>query len=321
MRVLVTGGTGFVGRPLVIALRSRGDEAVVVSRRPRPGEVGWDAIEREIERADAVVHLAGEPIADGRWTKERLQRIRASRVEPTQAIARAIERSAHKPRVLVSASAVGIYGMRDDDKELDESAPPADDVLASIVVEWEKAAGAAREAGVRVVHPRIGIVLGRDGGALARMAVPFRWFVGGPLGNGRQWISWIHLVDAVRALLFAIDCDGTFPGSTGPPPAKVPSAVLAGPVNVVAPEPVTMQTLAQSIARALHRPAALRVPPFALELALGRGLAQALLTGQRAVPRKLNAAGFAFRFPGIQEACADLLQVPLGRLAAQGPRP
>jgi len=343
MRVLVTGGTGFVGRPLVIALRSRGDEAVVVSRRPRPGEVGWDAIEGEIDRADAVVHLAGEPIADGRWTKERLQRIRASRVQPTEAIARAIERSAHKPRVLVSASAVGIYGMRDDDRELDENAPPADDVLASIVVEWEKAAGAAREAGVRVVHPRIGIVLGRDGGALARMAVPFRWFVGGPLGNGRQWISWIHLVDAVRALLFAIDCDGTSPRLTTPPSADVPSALpergrndermsprlttppsaevpsasperghtstpaLGGPVNVVAPEPVTMQTLAQSIARALHRPAALRVPPFALELALGRGLAQALLTGQRAVPRKLDAAGFAFRFPGIQEACADLL--------------
>jgi uncharacterized protein len=317
MRVLVTGGTGFVGRPLVIALRSRGDEAVVVSRRPRPGEVGWDAIEREMERADAVVHLAGEPIADGRWTKQRLQRIRASRVQPTRAIARAIERSTHKPRVLVSASAVGIYGMRDDDRELDESAPPADDVLASIVVEWERAADVAKEAGVRVVHPRIGIVLGRDGGALARIAAPFRWFVGGPLGNGRQWISWIHVADAVRALIFAIDCDGTSSSSTTPPWADVPSATpelghtsttaLAGPVNVVAREPVTMQTFAQSIARALHRPAALRVPPLALELALGKGLAQALLTGQRAVPRKLNAAGFAFRFPGIQEACADLL--------------
>jgi len=139
------------------------------------------------------------------------------------------------------------------------------------------------------------------------MAAPFRWFVGGPLGSGRQWVSWVHLVDAVGALLFAVDCDGTSSRLTTPPSADVPPAVLAGPVNVVAPEPVTMQTLAQSIARALHRPAALRVPPFALELALGRGLAQALLTGQRAVPRKLNAAGFAFRFPGIQEACADLL--------------
>ena len=290
MRVLVTGGTGFLGRPLVHALRDRGDEAVVVSRRPRAAEVGWDAIDGAVARADAVVHLAGEPIAGARWTKQRLQLLRESRVQPTRAIASAIERSVRKPRVFVSASAVGIYGMREDDEELDESAPSGDDVLASIAVAWERAADLAEGAGVRVVHPRIGIVLGRDGGALPRMAAPYRWFVGGPVGTGRQWISWVHLFDAVRALLFAIDCDK-----------------LAGPVNVASPEPVTMQTLAQSIGRALHRPAAVRVPPFALELVLGQGLAQTVLTGQRVVPRKLIEAGFVFRFPRIQEACADLL--------------
>jgi len=290
MRVLVTGGTGFVGRPLVHALRDRGDDAVVVSRRPGAGEVGWDAIDGEVARADAVVHLAGEPIASARWTKQRLQRIRESRVQPTRAIASAIERSVRKPRVFVSASAVGIYGMREDDEELDESAPSGDDVLASVAVAWERAADLPEGARVRVVHPRIGIVLGRDGGALPRMAAPYGWFVGGPVGTGRQWISWVHLFDAVRALVFAVDCD-----------------TLAGPVNVASPEPVTMQTLAQSIGRALHRPAALRVPPFALELVLGRGLAQTVLTGQRVVPRKLIEAGFVFRFPRIEEACADLL--------------
>ncbi len=290
MRVLVTGGTGFIGGALVRALGQRGDEAVVVSRRPGPGAITWDAVDRQVELADAVVHLAGEPVADARWTKGRLQQIRDSRVLSTERLASVIGRAAHKPRVLVSGSAVGIYGMRNDDEELDEHAPCADDALASIVGAWERAADAARAVGVRVVHPRIGVVLGKDGGALAKMAAPFKLFVGGPLGTGRQWVSWIHLRDVVRALLFAVDGDA-----------------LTGPVNVVAPIPVTMEALAQSIARALDRPAALRVPAFALKAALGEGLAHMLLTGQRVVPRKLLDAGFRFDFTLIEQACADLL--------------
>ena len=289
-RVLVTGGTGFIGRAVVEALRGRGDEPIVVSRSAGPRTVGWVAVEREVDRADAVGHLAGEPIAQGRWTRKRLESIRASRLEGTERIALAIERASRKPRVLVSGSAVGIYGMGDDDKELDESAPAGGDMLAKIVVAWEAAAAAARSAGVRVVHPRTGVVLGRDGGALPRMAAPFRWFVGGAVGNGRQWVSWVHLRDVVRALLFAID-----------------SEALIGPVNVAAPAPVTMETLTRCIGRALHRPAAMRVPPLALRLALGEGLAQMLLTGQRALPRKLLDAGFVFDFPGVEDACADLL--------------
>jgi uncharacterized protein (TIGR01777 family) len=292
MRVLVTGGTGFIGRALVAVLRERGDEAIVVSRRG-PGEgsaVGWDAVEREVERADAVVHLAGEPIADARWTPARVQLLRDSRVRTTERIARAIAASPRKPRVLVSGSAVGIYGMRDDDRELDEAAAPGDDVLARMAVDWEAAADPARAAGVRVVHPRTGVVLGPGGGALARMVTPFRWFVGGPIGSGRQWVSWIHLRDTVRALLLAVD-----------------SEALSGAVNVVAPHPVTMNELARAIASALNRPAALRVPSFALRAALGRGLAEVLLTGQRAVPRRLLDAGFSFDFPRIDEACADVL--------------
>jgi uncharacterized protein (TIGR01777 family) len=289
-RVLVTGGTGFIGGALVRALNERGDSAIVVSRRPGEGAVGWDAVEREVERADAVVHLAGEPVAQGRWTRARMERIRSSRIDSTAHVAGAIERATRRPSVLVSASAVGIYGMLEDDRELDESAPPADDVLAKIAVAWEAAADPARRAGVRVVHPRTGLVLGRGAGVLARMATPFRLFVGGPIGSGRQWVSWVHLRDTVRALMFAID-----------------SQALAGPVNVVGPEPVTMDAFAQAVARALHRPAALRVPAVALRLAMGRGLAQAILTGQRALPRKLLELGFTFDFPKIEAACADLL--------------
>jgi uncharacterized protein (TIGR01777 family) len=291
MRVLVTGGTGFIGRALVAALRQRGDEAIVVSRRAGEANVvGWDAVEREVGRADAVVHLAGEPIAEARWTPARMQRLRESRVQTTERIAAAVAASSRKPRVLVSGSAVGIYGMRLDDRELDETAPPGDDVLARMAVDWEGAAGAARAAGVRVVHPRMGVVLGPGGGALARMATPFRWFVGGPIGNGRQWVSWIHLCDTVRALMLAVDRES-----------------LSGPVNVVAPHPVTMNTLARAIAGALGRPSALRVPALALRAALGDGLAQVLLTGQRVLPRRLVDAGFSFEFPRVEGACADLL--------------
>jgi uncharacterized protein (TIGR01777 family) len=292
MRVLVTGGTGFIGSALVEALRARGDEAVVVSRRPGAARrVAWDSVEGELERTDAVVHLAGEPVAAARWTDARLQRIRDSRVQSTERLAAAIARASARPRVFVSGSAVGIYGMRDDDRELDESAPPGDDVLARIAVDWEAAASPARAAGTRVVHPRIGVVLGRGGGALAQMATPFRFFVGGPIGSGRQWVSWVHLRDVVRALLFAVDRES-----------------LSGPVNVVAPDPARMETLARAIGRAMHRPAAMRVPAVALRLALGGGLAQALLTGQRALPRALLDAGFAFEFSSVEAACADLLR-------------
>jgi uncharacterized protein (TIGR01777 family) len=284
MRVLVTGGTGFIGSHLARALEARGDQVAVVSRR---GPVGWDDVEARVSTVDAVVHLAGEPIA-ARWTPERLERIRSSRVDTTARLARAIASAASKPRVLVSGSAVGIYGMRRDDVVCSESTPPGDDVLARIVVDWEAAAAPAREAGVRVAHPRTGVVLG-PGGALSRMLGPYRWFVGGPLGSGNQWVSWVHLHDVVGALLFLVDRD------------------VQGPVNVVAPEPVTMEQLSSAIGRALHRPSLLRVPGFALKVALGSGVAEVLLTGQRVAPAALQAAGFSFSYPRIDEALRDLL--------------
>jgi uncharacterized protein (TIGR01777 family) len=291
MIILVTGGTGFVGRALVAALESRGDRALVVSRKPSAGHVAWDTVEQEVDKVDAVVHLAGEPIAEGRWTDERWRRITSSRVQSTERIAEALVKSARKPAVLVSASAVGIYGMRNDDRVLDESSPPAADALARLAVDWERAADPARRAGIRVVHPRLGVVLGRDGGAFAKMTAPFRFFLGGPLGNGKQWMSWIHLRDTVRAILFALDHD-----------------TMTGPVNVVSPNPISMNELAAAIGSALHRPSALRVPPMALKVAFGRGLAEVLLTGQRALPRQLAHSGFSFDFPTISAACADLLR-------------
>jgi uncharacterized protein (TIGR01777 family) len=285
MRVLLTGGTGFIGSHLARALEARGDQVVVVSRR---GPVTWDDVEARVSTVDAVVHLAGEPIADGRWTPERLDRIRASRVDTTRRLARAIAAASTKPRVLVSGSAVGIYGMRNDDVICRESTPPGDDVLARLVVDWEAAAAPAREAGVRVTHPRTGIVLG-PGGALSRMVGPYRFFVGGSIGSGKQWVSWIHLHDEVSALLFLLDRD------------------IQGPVNLVAPEPVTMAQLSSAIGRALHRPSLMRVPGFALKVALGSGVAQLLLTGQRVAPAALQAAGFSFSFSRIDEALRDLL--------------
>ncbi len=292
MRVLLTGGTGFIGHALDDALRQRGDDAVVVSRSGPPGSVGWDAAASEVERADAIVHLAGEPIAGGRWTRARRETIRSSRVETTFRIARAIEGAARPPHVFVSGSAIGIYGMRMDDEWLDERARAGDDELAQIVVAWEAAArpvASPAMAATRTVHPRFGIVLGRGGGTLESMSTPFKWFFGGSLGTGKQWVSWVHLRDAVRAVLFAIDRD-----------------VLAGPINVVAPEPVVMDELAAALGRALHRPASLRVPAFALRAALGSGFAELLLTGQRVVPRKLLDARFAFDFPRIEGALADI---------------
>ncbi len=290
MRTLVTGGTGFIGRALVAALRARGDEVVVISRRGEGGAVAWDCIAAPLENADAVFHLAGEPVAAARWTPSRVASIRSSRLETTTTLACAIERSPRKPRVLVSGSAIGIYGMQGGNAPaMSEDGPLGDDVLARITREWEAAAEPARAAGVRVVHPRTGVVLGRGGGALAKMATPFRLFAGGPIGTGDQWTSWIHLRDEVRALLFLADTE-----------------VLSGPVNLTAPEPVTMNVLAQALGHAMHRPALFRVPAVALRLALGEGLARVLLSGQRVLPRKLLAAGFKFDFPTIDDALDEL---------------
>ncbi|MGH7285184.1 MAG: TIGR01777 family oxidoreductase [Polyangiaceae bacterium] len=300
MKWIVTGGTGFIGRALVRALEDRGDSVVVLSRnaaetRGRVRTASWTPEERgawmsEVDGADVVCHLAGEPIAERRWTDARMKKIRSSRVLSTDLVARAIAESAKKPGVFISGSAIGIYGMRKDDAELDENSPLGTDVLAEICHEWERATRPAEEAGVRVVHARTGIVLGRGEGVLGKMAPAFRAFVGGPLGDGKQWESFIHIEDETRALIHCADTNR-----------------LTGPVNLTAPNPVTMNELAAALARALHRPNFFRVPKIALEIALGK-MADVALTGQRVLPKKLAESGLDFRFPGIDAALQDLLK-------------
>jgi uncharacterized protein (TIGR01777 family) len=299
VRYVVTGGTGFIGTKLIRRLRAQGDEAVVFSRQARAAVDGvryatWTPYEDgpwmdEIDGADVVINLAGSPVFEQRWTPERKKDLFASRVESTKRVAVAIARAKKKPSLLVSGSAVGIYGMHLDDAVLDETAPLGDDLLAKLCKAWEAAADGAREAGVRVVHPRIGVVLAPEGGALKDMLTPFKAFVGGPVGSGKQWMSWIHAEDVVRALLF---------------PVTTPA--LASCYDVTAPTPVTMNEMAKTIGEVLHRPSVMRVPELAARLVFGERAA-IVLTGQRVVPRCLEALGFVFEHPVLRPALENLL--------------
>jgi uncharacterized protein (TIGR01777 family) len=266
--------------------RARGDVPAGVRFEAWSAHESWS---RRVQESDAVVHLAGEGVADGRWTRERVEKIRSSRVDTTAALAAAIAGAPKKP-AWVSGSAVGIYGTRKDDRVLDEQADAGDDVLAEVCTAWEAATAPARKAGARVAIARTGIVLGRGGGAIAKMMPAFKAFAGGPLGDGAQWLSWIHLDDAVRGLLFALDTPG-----------------FEGAFNLTAPKPVTMNEFARRLASAVNRPCMMRVPGMALKIALGEGLAETLLTGQRAVPARLERAGFTFRFETLDAALAALV--------------
>ena len=296
MLVFITGGTGLVGSALARALVAAGHAVTAVSRRAaselgpdvrivqgdpaRPG--AWQDV---LAGCDACVHLAGEPVAGRRWTEERKRAIRESRLESTRRVVEVI--AARGPTVLVSGSAVGYYGARGDEP-LDESSPPGKDFLAEVCRAWEEAAKPAA-ARARLVLLRTGIVLAREGGALRQMLVPFRFFVGGPIGGGAFWQSWIHLSDEVALIAWALE-DGA----------------VAGPLNATAPNPVTNRELATAVGRALHRPAALPVPPAVLRLLLGE-LGSVVASGQRVLPRAALDGGFRFRFASIDAALADLL--------------
>jgi len=283
VRVLVTGGTGFIGGAVCHALRGAGHAVTVVSREP--GQVSgdavrWDAVPQAIRTADAVVNLAGESIASGRWSAARKAAILQSRVEATRAVVDAARAAKPRPRILISASAVGYYGARGDEA-LDETAAPGAGFLAEVCRPWEDEASRAEAVGMRVVRLRLGMVLAGDGGALGRMLPPFRAFVGGRLGDGEQWVSWIHRGDVTGLVVDALANDG-----------------YHGAVNATAPQPVRNRDFVAALGRVLARPAAIPVPAVVLRLALGE-MADVLLTGQRVFPRAAERVGYRWQYPEV----------------------
>lgn len=295
--VLLSGASGFIGSALAKSLVAHGHEVVRLARRESKrapsvtGSVRWDPEAGTVARADlaelrpdVVINLAGEPIAH-RWTSRRRRRIRESRVTGTRALAEALAAQAVKPKVLISGSAIGWYGAHRGDEILTEESTPGSDFLAETAQAWEHAAAPAQQAGIRVVLARTGIVLGRDGGALARMLLPFHLGVGGRLGSGKQWMSWISLGDIVRALMFLME-----------------SPTVSGPVNLVGPEPERNAAFAKALGHALNRPSAVPVPAFVLHLLFGSMARHTILASQRVAPRRLADAGFEYRHSRLEDA-------------------
>lgn len=307
MRVIITGGTGLLGRALAEDLAGAGYEVILLSRQPEkatalpPGvrAEGWDGRTANgwgklADGAEAVVNLAGENLAGygffpSRWTAERKEKIIRSRLKAGAAVVEAVEAAAIKPRVVIQASGIGVYGPRQDE-ELTEDAPIGSDFLAALAVEWEASTAGVEALGVRRAVIRTGAVLCTEGGALTRMLLPFRLFAGGWFGNGRQWLSWIHMADEVAATRFLIEN---------------PNA--SGVFNLSAPQPLTGRDFGRVIGRVLGRPAFLPIPAFALRLAFGE-VATVVLDGQRALPKRLLDLGFRFRFPDADSALRDLLR-------------
>jgi uncharacterized protein (TIGR01777 family) len=296
MNVTLTGATGFLGQRLLASLVDGGHKVWTLGRkRPQsaPSSVQFSEWNAEAEpppeslaHADAVIHLAGEPVAQ-RWTAEVKQRIRSSRVDGTRHLVNALAKQSRHPEVLVCGSAIGIYGSRGDEI-LTEASTPGSDFLAQVCVDWEQAALAAESLGVRVVLLRTGVVLGH-GGALPKMLPPFRLGVGGRIGDGRQWMSWIHIEDEIRLILYAME-----------------RREVRGPVNATAPNPVTNEEFTRELASVLHRPAIFPVPAIALKLLFGE-MAEVVLASQRVLPQSAPAAGFEFKYPELRPALRQIL--------------
>lgn len=293
MHVLITGGTGFIGRELCKQLFQAGHSATVLTRSkappPLPG-VRFIASLDEAQGIEAVVNLAGEPLADGRWTAARKQAFRDSRIGTTQTLLHWIGSLAERPRVLVSGSAIGYYGASDD-RTLDESAPAGEDFAATLCRDWETEALKARALGLRVCTLRIGIVLGADGGALARMLPPFKLGAGGPMGSGKQWMSWVRRGDLVNLICWLLG-----------------NEAASGAYNGTAPAPVTNREFARTLGAVLKRPAVMTMPALVLKMMFGEMAESLLLTGQRVVPLKAEAEGFAFEHRELEPALRDLLR-------------
>ena len=303
MRFVIAGGTGFIGSPLAEVYAEEGHDVRVLTRSLPDGEarhdpgtgkpgitrVGWHpsgtagAWAQVVDDADAVVNLAGEPLGDRRWTAQRKAALRDSRILATRSLADAIRRASRPPRVFVSSSAVGYYGAGAEPKN--EDSPAGSDFLARLAEEWEMEAQKAEATGARLVLLRTGVVLERTGGALPRMMRPFRYFVGGPIGNGRQYMSWVHRLDVIEMIRWIIE-----------------TPAVIGPVNATAPHPVTNREFSRALGRALRRPSLLPAPGFALKMMFGEMAEPLLLAGQRVIPAKAQSHGYHFRYPEIDIA-------------------
>lgn len=291
MNILLSGGSGLIGSHLAASLERDGHCVKQLVRRvpSNESEVQWNSQTGEVDLArieghDAAIHLSGDNIASGRWTAAKMERIRTSRVDSTRSLCEAIGRLNSPPHSLLCASAVGIYGDRGDEV-LDEESEAGSGFLPEVGVQWEEAAHAIADRGLRVVNLRFGVVLTPEGGALAKMLPAFKWGLGGRLGNGRQWMSWISLADAIAAICFLLE-----------------NRNIQGPVNVVAPNPVSNRDFTKALGAALHRPTIFPVPGFALRSLFGRMADEALLASARVVPAKLEAAGFKFAYPTLEGA-------------------
>jgi len=297
-RALITGATGLIGPKLIDQL----PESIVLSRNPEkasqklsgvpafPWQASTEKPPKEaLDGVDCVFNLAGEPVAEGRWSQSKKDRIRESRVLGTKNLVQALSEMETPPRVLVSASAVGFYGDRGDE-ELNESASPGEGFLPEVCVEWEKEAMAAEALGIRVVCLRIGIVLAKDGGALAKMLPPFRMGAGGPLGKGRQWMPWIHIDDMIGLLLHAAQSED-----------------LRGPVNAVAPNPETNASFTRALGKALRRPAIIPVPTTALRILFGE-MTQIIIASQRCIPKAAQESGYGFKYPDLNAGLSAILK-------------
>jgi len=293
MKVLITGGAGFIGRALSRELAVSGHNVLITSRhKPASKSKNIETLTWKppapipsniISNIDAVINLAGEPIASGRWTKTRKERILSSRINTTRALVQSMQNVNTKPKILISASAIGYYGARGDEY-VTEDAPSGTDFLADVCEEWEEEALKAQVPGVRVVLIRIGAVLESDGGALSKIAIPFKLFLGGSIGKGKQWFSWIHRDDIIGIIKYALENES-----------------ISGPVNLTAPRPVTNKEFSSALGKALGRPSRLHVPGFVLKITLGE-MANMLLTGQRVLPEKALKAGYQFKYPEVDTA-------------------